>query len=206
MACHHFWAWCSCLRNGPGLGVWNSHTWVHPTLHESPHRHEVNQGSQSGWSLWAVKEKADCWHPTTWMNPVLLLECSLQEYHGPLVHHPLLGGPLPDPDGVLGRSVCWVGNFCWVVHDLWLVICYHDGPPCWLSPADPSPAGPSPAGPSTVSVWPVTVAGSSTSARPFTPADSSMPSGRVGDGITVMVLLSGDGDNAGYSCTSRLET
>ena len=29
-----------CLSNGPGLGVW-SHTPIHPTLHESPHWHEV---------------------------------------------------------------------------------------------------------------------------------------------------------------------
>ena len=72
--------------------------------------------------------------------------------------------------------------------------------------ADPSPADPSPAGPFTASVWPVTVARSSTSAGPVTPADSSMPSGRVGDGITVMVLLSGDSDNAGDSCNSSLET
>ena len=27
--------------------------------------------------------------------------------------------------------VCWAGNFCWVIHDFWLVIRDHDGPPCW---------------------------------------------------------------------------
>ena len=43
--------------------------------------------------------KEDCWHPTTWMSPVLQLACSLLEYHGPLDHPPLLGPPLPGSDG-----------------------------------------------------------------------------------------------------------
>ena len=31
-----------CLINGPGLGIRNCHTRVHPSLHESPHWHKVN--------------------------------------------------------------------------------------------------------------------------------------------------------------------
>ena len=67
--------------------------------------------------------------------------------------------------------------------------------------AGSSLAGPSSAGPSTTSDGPVTVAGSSTSA-----AGSSTWSGRAGEGITVMILFSGDWVSTRDSCTSRLET
>ena len=92
---------------------------------------------------------------------------------------------------------------CWPV-TCWPVICWASsaGPSlAGSSPAGLSLGGPSSAGPSTTADGPVTDAGPATSA-----AGSSTWSGRAGEGITVMVLLSGDWVTAGDSRTFRLET
>ena len=68
-----------------------------------------------------------------------------------------------------------------------------------------SPADPSLAGSSTAFCCHITVAGSSTTADPSTSAGSATSFGQTGKGITVMVLLSGDGETPWVSCTSRLE-
>ena len=135
------------LCSGPGLGIRNSHTRVHPTLHQSPHGHEVNQSSLVNRS-WQRREQktADIWQhgwvlSCSWRVPCWSTMGHCTIHHCWAVHCRFL---MVCWAGHTCRVViikcwavpcwlltCWVGNFLWIIHDVRLVIYDHDGPPCW---------------------------------------------------------------------------
>ena len=134
------------LCSGPGLGIRNSHTRVHPTLHQSPHGHEINQSSLVGRSWqWQEQKTADIrqhgwvlfcsWRVPCWstMGHRTIHNCWA-------VHCRVL---MVCWAGLTCRVViikcwavscwlltCWVSNFLWLIHDVRLV--WHPWP--WRVP------------------------------------------------------------------------
>ena len=138
----------SWLCSSPGLGIRNSHTLVHPTLHQSPHGHEVNQSSlvdrcwqwwekqtadirQHGWVLscsWRVPCRSTMGHWTIhhcWAVYCQVLMVCWAGYTCRVIIIKCWAVPC------WLLTVCWVVNFLWIIHDVWLVIYDHDGSPCW---------------------------------------------------------------------------
>ena len=135
------------LCSAPGLGIRNSHTWVHPTLHQSPHGHEINQSSlvDRSWQ-WREQKTADIrqhgwvlscsWRVTCWSTKghrtihncwaihcrVLMVCWAGHTYQVVIIKCWAISCWL---------LTCWVGNFLWLIHNVRLVIHDHDGSPCW---------------------------------------------------------------------------
>ena len=133
--------------SGPGLGIRNSHTLVHPTLHQSPHGHEINQSSlvDCSWQ-WREQKTADIWQHGWVLSCSWRVPCWSTMGHQTIhncwaVHCRVL---MVCWAGHTCRVIiikcwavscwlltCWVGNFLWLIHDVRLVIHDHDGSPCW---------------------------------------------------------------------------
>ena len=138
----------SWLCSSPGLGIRNSHTLVHLTLHQSPHGHEVNQSSlvdrcwqwwekqtadirQHGWVLscsWRVPCRSTMGHWTIHHCWAVYCQVLMVCWAGHTCRVIIIKC-WAVPCWLL--TVCWVVNFLWIIHDVRLVIYDHDGSPCW---------------------------------------------------------------------------
>ena len=122
------------LCSGPGLGIRNSHTRVHPTLHQGPHGHEINQSSlvdrsrqwweqktadirQHGWVL-SCSWRVPCWstmghrtiHNCWAVHCQVLMVC----WAGHTCRVVIIKC-WAVPRWLL---TCCVGNFLWIIHDV----------------------------------------------------------------------------------------